>query len=305
VSLGPPAAPVAPQQLIVRLRRHARPLTPISTGRHPRLSPLRGIRVLLFDVYGTLFLSASGEISSSEAKSRSQALGDALEAMGIPVDRNTAKQAAAELVEAISASHRRLKNRKIEYPEVDIRNMLAEVLAHLDARRSGPGRRDRAFREALAVEYECRSNPAWPMPGLAPTLRRLKDRQLSLGIVSNAQFFTPLLFPALLGQSLESLGFDEDLCVWSYRLLEAKPSGRLFQRILDTLSRRGIGPQEVLHVGNDRLNDIWPAAGVGMRTALFAGDSRSFRPRKGDSRLDEVREDILLTDLSQLTEVVC
>jgi putative hydrolase of the HAD superfamily len=158
--------------------------------------------------------------------------------------------------------------------------------------------------ETLAVEYECRSNPTWPMPGAAETLRALRERKLYVGIISNAQFFTPLLFPAHLEQSLESLGFDGDLCFWSYRLLEAKPSPRLFRRPLEVLRRRGVEPDQVLYVGNDRLNDIRPSADVGMRTALFAGDDRSYRPRDGDPRISGVREDILLTDLRQLADVL-
>jgi putative hydrolase of the HAD superfamily len=215
-----------------------------------------------------------------------------------------AEQAAEALVEAITERHKRLKVRGVKYPEVDIRNIILEVLRFLNARELGGKEPTRAFCEALAVEYECRSNPTWPMPGLAETLRRLKEREVSLGIVSNAQFYTPLLFPALLDESLEALGFDPDLCVLSYRLLEAKPSLHLFRQALEVLTRRGIRPEEVLYVGNDRVNDIWPAAQTGMRTALFAGDGRSFRPREGDTRIRNVREDLLLTDLRQLLDVL-
>jgi hypothetical protein len=37
---------------------------------------------------------------------------------------------------------------------------------------------------------------------------------------------------------------------------------------------------------------------------LFAGDSRSFRPREGDPRIRDVGEDVLLTDLRQLMDVL-
>jgi putative hydrolase of the HAD superfamily len=187
----------------------------------------------------------------------------------------------------------------VEFPEVDIRDVFGELLEHLNFREAGKPR-DRSFCEALAVEYECRCNPTWPMPGVARTLQRLKGAGIALGIVSNAQFFTPLLFPAYLDETPENLGFDPDLCVWSFRLLEAKPSRQLFRRALVPLARRGLTPQEVLYVGNDRVNDVWPAAREGMKTALFAGDGRSFRPREGDPRIEGVREDLLLTKLGQL-----
>jgi putative hydrolase of the HAD superfamily len=299
-----PAEPVVPHNLIARLRRHAHPLTPIPTDQQARLTRLRGIRTVLFDVYGTLFVSASGDIASSDGEVRSQAMAEALEVIGFPADRNTALQAGEVLVEAIARRHKRLKTRGLEYPEVDIRDIVLEVLEYLRARGFGTEEPSRALCEELAVEYECRSNPTWPMPGLARTLRRLKEREVSLGIVSNAQFFTPLLFPALLDRSLELLGFDPGLCVWSYRFLEAKPSPHLFRHALGVLTRRGIEPEHVLYVGNDRGNDIWPALQAGMKTALFAGDGRSFRPREGDPRIRDVREDVLLTDLRQLMDVL-
>jgi putative hydrolase of the HAD superfamily len=299
-----PVEPVEPQALIVRLRRHAHPLTPIPTDRQARLIRLPDIRAVLFDLYGTLFVSASGDIAGSDGEARGRALGLALEAVGLPVDLNTADQAAVVLVEAITRTHERLKGRGLEYPEVDIRSILREMLEYLRSRGSGGEEPSRSLCEALAVEYECRSNPTWPMPGLAETLRGLREGDISLGIVSNAQFFTPLLFSALFDESLETLGFDPGLCVWSYRLLEAKPSQQLFRRALEPLTRRGIGPERVLYVGNDRVNDIWPAARAGMSTALFAGDSRSFRPREGDPRIRDVREDLLLTDLRQLLDVL-
>jgi len=299
-----PVEPVEPQALIARLRRHARPLTPIPTDRQARLIRLPDIRAVLFDLYGTLFISTSGDIASGDGETRSQAMREALEAAELPADRNTAEQAAVVLVEAITRTHERLKDCGLEYPEVDIRSIVREVLEYLRARGFGREKPTRALCETVAAEYECRSNPTWPMPGLARTLRHLKERGVSLGIVSNAQFFTPLLFPALLNRSLELLGFDPGLCVWSYRLLEAKPSPRLFRSALEVLNRRGIKPEHVLYVGNDRLNDIWPAVQAGMKTALFAGDDRSFRPRDGDPRIRDVGEDVLLTDLRQLMDVL-
>jgi putative hydrolase of the HAD superfamily len=268
------------------------------------LPRLPDIRVVLFDVYGTLVVSASGDIAASDGKTRSRAMAEAFKAVGLPSDRNTAEQAAKALVEAITRFHKRIGGRGVEYPEVEIRSIFAEVLGHLDLQELGREQPTQTFCETLAVEYECRGNPTWPMPGLAYTLRSLKQRSIPLGIVSNAQFFTPLLFPAYLQMSLENLGFDPDLCVFSYRLLEAKPSPRLFRRTLEVLIPRGIQAQQVLYVGNDRLNDIWPAAQMGMKTALFAGDSRSFRPREADPRVRHVREDVLLTSLEQLLEVL-
>jgi putative hydrolase of the HAD superfamily len=304
VILDSPPEPIAPQELIARLRRHDSALIPIPTDQPARLTRLRGIRAVLFDVYGTMFISASGDIAAGDGNVRSQAMADALEAVGLPAARHKAERASEVLIEAITRTHKRLKERGVDYPEVEIRDIFGEVLDRLHAEGFGGKDPSRELCEALAVEYESSSNPTWPMPGLTETLRLLGQLKVAIGIISNAQFFTPLLFPAFLDKSLENLGFDPELCVFSYRLLEAKPSPQLFRRALEVLSRRGVEPDQVLYVGNDRLNDIWPASQTGMRSALFAGDNRSFRPREEDPRTRGVQEDVLLTDLRQLADVL-
>jgi putative hydrolase of the HAD superfamily len=42
------------------------------------------------------------------------------------------------------------------------------------------------------------------------------------------------------------------------------------------------------------------AGRVGFRTALFAGDARSYRPRQGDPRVESVVPDLVITSLSML-----
>ena len=66
------------------------------------------------------------------------------------------------------------------------------------------------------------------MPGLEETLASLRERKLFMSLISNAQF-THLYFEALLGQSCKELGLCPDCAVWSYQLLEAKPSTKLYE----------------------------------------------------------------------------
>lgn len=138
------------------------------------------------------------------------------------------------------------------------------------------------------------------MPGLLPCLAGIRQRGLTLGIVSNAQFYTPELFPALLGRTLEELGFDSELQFYSYQSGEAKPSKALYEQAYDRLSQRGFAVHEVLYMGNDLLNDVLPASQVGFRTALFAGDARSLRMRPDDPRVAGLLPDLVVTELSQL-----
>ena len=108
-----PAEPAVPHELIARLRRHAHALTPIPTDQQARLQRLPAVRSVLFDVYGTLFVSASGDIAASDGRERTRAMAQALKAVGIPADRSTADRAAAVLVGAITRAHERLNERGV------------------------------------------------------------------------------------------------------------------------------------------------------------------------------------------------
>jgi len=152
----------------------------------------------------------------------------------------------------------------------------------------------------LALRYELAVNPVYPMPGAAQAIAVLREAGLVLGIISNAQFFTPLLFEALFGASPENLGFDPGLLIWSFEQAEAKPSPRLFEAAVGRLAARGIAPEECSFVGNDMLSDIYGAINAGFCAVLFAGDSRSLRLREGDKRLHGVRPSRIIRSLGEL-----
>ncbi len=288
-------------RLVGRIRALSRPLAPLPTGYPTRVAPLAGVRAVVFDVYGTLFVSGSGDVGTAKAEVDARALHRALRDVGV---EDPGAPAEALLRPAIERDHAEARARGVAYPEVDIVEIWREVVVGLQGDNPGVAPATEQLR-ALAVEYECLANPVWPMPGLRETLYGLAARGLVMGIVSNAQFFTPLLFPALLDADLQALGLEPDLCVWSYRLREAKPSPRLFQVLLERLRQdRGIEAGEALYVGNDRLNDIWPARELGLRTALFAGDARSLRLREGDARCAGAEPDVVIDDLRQLLRIV-
>ena len=71
--------PNAPAALIARIRGLSRPLEPKPTALKPRLKRLEGIRAVLFDVYGTLVISASGDIAAGEESENTEAFHAALD----------------------------------------------------------------------------------------------------------------------------------------------------------------------------------------------------------------------------------
>jgi putative hydrolase of the HAD superfamily len=256
-----------------------RPLLPEPTAVAPDLRPLPGIRAVLFDVYGTLLVSEAGEPVESGRPRGEVAVCAAFEACGLP-SCPMDKAAAIDLVlrRVVSAEKDRLRAAGSPHPEIDILAVWSRVLDLCRTEGLVPADAPEPDLERLALVHECTANPVWPMPGAAATLVGLRARGHVLGIVSNAQFYTPLILQALFGADLKALGFDDGCCAWSYRAGIGKPDPALFRLAARGLHKRhGIAPGEALFVGNHVEKDIAAAATAGFRTCLFAGDRRSLR----------------------------
>ncbi len=279
--------------LVERIRTLSRPLEPLPTGQQP-LPPARVIRTrtLVFDIYGTLLISASGDVGTTAEDNR-EALAEALHSSGIAGDPAALIDA---LHMAIGQRHTRAREEAgIDYPEIDIRECWRDAFQATGTPVPSPENIER-----LAVEYECRINPVWPMPGADRLLAWARDSGYRLGILSNAQFYTPLVLEALFDRTVGELGFDPELCLWSWQTGHGKPSPHLFA----TLHERLPAGQSPLYVGNDMLKDIWPATQRDWYTALFAGDARSLRLREDDPRLQGVRPDAVIIKLIQITKII-
>ena len=269
--------------------RSIQALKPIPTGEIPTgLSKLRRVKAMLFDVYGTLLISHSGDMDSHAINNKQKRLlAGVLERYGIS---RTPESLMDSLHRTIENDHENLRQEGIDYPEVDMVQVWKRVL----------GSRDTAWVKAFTLEYEMAVNPVYPMPGIEDLLLACREQNLLLGIISNAQFYTPRLLERFLGASLDMSGFDPQLIFYSYRFRSAKPSSFMFQLAAEVFSRREILPASVLYVGNDMRNDILPAKTAGFQTALFAGDRRSLRRRTDDACCRQLVPDMIVTDLRQL-----
>lgn len=274
------------------LARLLKPLAPIPTGLTPGGRPPRRVAAILFDVYGTLFISASGDSHLlPTAVAANPHVGELLQRHG--VEQAPAALAAA-LADAVDRRHAALRARGVDFPEIVIEELWRDLLPCGDAKSA----------RRFAAEFELLVNPAYPMPHLATTLAAVRRSGRPMGIVSNAQFYTPLLFEWFLGASPGGLGFHPQLTLYSYRCGRAKPSGHLFALAARRLKAFGILPQNALFVGNDMLKDIHPARQAGFMTALFAGDRRSLRLRREEPRCKDLAPDLTVTELNQLTAFI-
>ena len=270
------------------IRRTMRPMCPLPTGLAPHLPSLAGIAAVVFDIYGTLIISAAGDIDAAADDERE--VDSILDEFGVsPVYFD-------ELYRSAMKRHqdaRRLHG--VTYPEVEIREVWAEILESLCLT---PGDADAI--EEVALRYECGKNPVWAMPGSGRAIRAIHASGKKLGIVSNAQFYTLPVIEGLFGASLEGMGFDPELQVFSYREREGKPSRRLYECLAERADRMGLAPAAIFYLGNDITKDVLPARELGFRTGLFAGDARSLR--LGGLSGDEATAtaDAVITDLAQL-----
>jgi putative hydrolase of the HAD superfamily len=276
------------------VRKYIKPLYPIPSGMK-RCGRIKDrIKCIIFDVYGTLFISESGDIRRGEYSAEDiLKIEDLLDRFNI---RKDPEELLKDLFCAIQNEHAKSKDAGIDFPEIEINKIWFGILKNNDI----------TMEQAIlfAVEFELIVNPVYPMPHLKELIYSLKKLRIKTGIISNAQFYTPYLFEWFLESDLEGLCFDTDIIIFSYIFGCAKPSLSLFEIAEKNLRKKGIDPSYVLYVGNDMLNDIYPASIIGFKTALFAGDARSLRLRRNDSRCKHTSYDILVTDLIQLVNYI-
>ncbi len=272
--------------------KYLTPLSPLPTPLNQSGKLDKKIKCVLFDIYGTLFISDSGDIvAAKKVLQKTDKIEHLLEKFKI---KRNAKTLLKDFFETIEKQHEKLREKGIDFPEIEIDKIWMHIIGN-----DNPGR-VRAF----AHEFELIVNPVYPMPNLKEVLIELKSRHITLGIISNAQFFTPYLFDWFLESDLKHLGFEPNLILFSYKFGYAKPSSFLFEVASSKLKEMNIPTDSVLYVGNDMLNDIYPAQRAGFMTGLFAGDTRSLRLRSDETVCENLSADIVITDLIQLLDYV-
>jgi len=290
--------------LLNLISSHLTPIERIPSGIQPKLLLLRGIKSIIFDIYGTIFVSGSGDIGISNTIKRNQLFCDALITAEIVINNDTVCETGIDyFYQRIAFHHNRSKKNGIQNPEVNIFEIWTETLHELS--RNGMIQKVLSRIEILKVTvlFEIFSNPVSLMPGITKILLYSKQKGIPVGIVSNAQFYTPLMFEVLFKQDMENIGFYSDLIYFSYVTKNAKPSLFMFEKLKKQLyTKYGFNSRNVLYIGNDMLNDISAASKCGFRTALFAGDLRSLRLRK--NIVQNVVPDVIITEFEQLKEII-
>lgn len=290
---------------LIRLFRDRTKPLPVAPAKVEKRIPnaVGKVKAAIFDVYGTLIRSGAGDISLAQPASQSDLIRLLLQRNGFQL-ANSSTNYAARFNQEIQRRHWQARRQGMDFPEVDILEVWS-ALIRCWTRQNSINPPDLSQIRRLAVEYECAVNPVWPNEGCREIINHCRHAGLRLGIVSNAQFYTPLMLEALLGKTSSALGFDPALQLWSYLEKRAKPDPALCETIARSLqSQFRIPRNETIFIGNDMLKDIWGAQQAGFRGVLFAGDRRSLRLRLDDARCRNLKPYAVITSLLQIRELL-
>ncbi len=286
-------------------------LQPIPTTFCPNLKTdsKEKIKAVIFDIYGTLLISSSGDID--QVSLNKDNMRTAMETGGFDLSgckEETYSFLLDQLQEQVKKQHEELKTKGHPYPDVDIFKVWKNMFEAAESEGLLKLRGSESWEDTIMV-FELLSNRVYPMPGMKEVLLEIKKTGIPMGIVSNAQFYTPIIMNYFLtgefttNQHIDL--FEEDLSVYSFKELRAKPDTALFNKFIPVLnSKYNIEPSETLFVGNDMLKDVYTATKAGLRTVLFAGDERSLRLREDDERVKGMFPDFIINDLKQLLKII-
>lgn len=286
-------------------------LEPIPTTFCPNLknNANEPVKAVIFDIYGTLLISASGDID--QASLSDDNMREAMKAGGFRSKDCTTEVCTfllQQLKKKIALQHNELRLQGHPFPDVDIYRVWKEMFEAAQSEGLLKLTGNESIIDTIFV-FEVLSNKVYPMPGMKEVLLAIKEKGIPMGIVSNAQFYTPIIMNYFLTGNFSSKQeidlFEDDLSVYSYKELRAKPDTALFEKFIPTLEcKYNIQASEAIFVGNDMLKDIYTATNAGLKTVLFAGDERSLRLREKDARVKGMFPDFIINELSQLTNIL-
>ncbi len=257
--------------------------------------PPRAYEAVLFDVYGTMLTSRV-----TTAAAQASAIAD----ICVDVFPDITPPALHHCHALREAFYRQLQHhlttqqtREQKPTEVDFRNVWAQVLQQELSLGSAKHLQQV---ELFAFLYAIATHRVWPQPDLLATIKGLAAQNIPLGVISNAQFYTPIIVSYFLDCELSFATatipwFEPRLTFYSFQHGYAKPDDYFFTEAKQQLAELDIDPAKTLYVGNDYRNDIDSANRNGLLSVLYAGDKSACRMNHPTAV-----PDFVVTKLSQL-----
>jgi hypothetical protein len=284
----------------------------------PFLVHLPDVRVVLWNLYGTLLAIPGGElylehpnqfimdVALEKTSQEFKMWGSMTRKPGQP------SEYLRQMYGDILARQRTLPGGGDKHPELGVERLWEALIKRLLQKNykfdAGFYGSLNEFSRKVAYFFHASLQGTACYPGAARALRHVAAGGLAQGLLADAQCFTVLQLQRGLAQQDPALNLDElvepKLRVLSCDVRARKPSERLFRAALEVLAERGIEPGQVLHIGSRVAYDLITARRLGMRTGLFAGDKASLQATPQQLKDASSRPDILLTELDQIADVV-
>ena len=284
----------------------------------PHLVQVGGVRCVLWNVYGTLLSIFEGELKFEHPTEfiMNVALDKTIQEFKMWASMSRKPGQPADYMKEIYG--RVLNEQKLapsageKFPEIQADRIWESITKKLFQKEykfdAGFFGSLNEYSRKIAYFFHASLQGSACYPGAAEAVKLIADAGIAQGLLADGQCFTTVQLKRGIEKQDDSVNLDEAMPA-SHRFLSfecraRKPSETLFKHALQALAKQGIEPSEVLHVGSSLARDIAPARKLGMRTALFAGDRASLSATPEQLKDPLLRPDVLVTELTQLAQII-
>lgn len=288
---------------------------PVAVRATPSIRPLDGIRIVLWDVYGTLLRVSGGECCLTPDPQTPLEIALQKTIHEFNMWNSMYRKPGApwkSMISQYTDYHKRLAmvatRRSGDLTDVNLVDIWEAIIARLfdkdfsyDEDFYGDARQ---FSEKVAYFFHSSLQGIEARSGAVQAMQDLHAIGVQQGLLADGQPFTfaQLLRALSLQGTLPPLAevFHQDAVLFSYELGIRKPSRSLFELVTERLKIAGYQPEETLHISCRLGTDLVPARAIGMKTALLAAEKSGLHAPAALLKNPDTRPDRLLTDLSQI-----
>ena len=285
----------------------------------PSIKPMDDVRAVTWSLYGTLLRITDGELLllHPQAIRMDVAIEKTIHEFNMwnSMTRRPGKPSDSLLpkyLNALEDARLRSNSPKGEVLEVDATHVWRKLIGLLNKKEYRYDESIFGDLDELAVKvayfFQRSLQGTEAAPEALATLMALQEGGIRQAALADAQSFTLVQ----LTQALRSQGairsvqefLPESLNTLSYEWGLRKPSVSLYAQAILRFQELGIEPFQILHVGTRIQDDLAVAKSCGLRTVLYAGDKTSLQASAADLRNPVTRPDRLITELSQIRDIL-
>ena len=292
---------------------------PSPVNASPTLKPLADVKLVLWDIYGTLIRISDGKIGwEPKEEARLQiALDKTIHEFNM---WNHMYRKPGPPWQSIIGLYRdtavRLSmvgtERRGDFTDVDLVSVWQSIIGRLfekeyqfDESLYGSLRE---FSEKVAYFFHCNLQASEAREGAVSTMHELVANGLLQGILADGQSYSFVHTLRELGRQDElpdlPRAFRPETLLFSNQLGIRKPSKTLFEYAVTRAKSLGIQPSQIVHISCRHQTDLIPAKAVGMKTVLLAAEKTGLEVSAEQIKDPATKPDRLITHLEQLPSII-